>query len=305
MISDISVIICTHNPRSDYLTRVLAALRQQTLPTDRWELLVIDNASKEPVVDRFDVSWHPHGRHVREDELGLTPARLRGIAEAHGEILVFVDDDNLLDADFLEQAMRISKEYPFLGAWGGNIRPEFETEPPEWTKPYWPMLAIVSIEKDIWSNLTETLITSPCGAGMCVRKTVADTYQKSCSLAKNRLDLDRKGKSLMSCGDSDLALTACDLGLGMGRFTRLNLTHIIPASRLTLDYLGRLAEDMTYSHGVLQAFRRLKRVHPPRRLVGRLIDSYHRIRLSKEHRHIYDARVRGNQRVLEIIVEVS
>jgi glycosyltransferase involved in cell wall biosynthesis len=97
----VSVIVCTHNPRQEYLTRVLAALRVQTLPTAGWELLVIDNASKEPVAGRFDLSWHPHGRHVREDELGLTPARLRWIAEARAELLVFVDDDNVLDPDYL------------------------------------------------------------------------------------------------------------------------------------------------------------------------------------------------------------
>ena len=56
------------------------------------------------LADRFNISWHPNGRHVREDELGLTPARLRGVAEAVAELLVFVDDDNILDPDYLEQA---------------------------------------------------------------------------------------------------------------------------------------------------------------------------------------------------------
>jgi glycosyltransferase involved in cell wall biosynthesis len=41
----LSVIVCTHNPRQDYLARALAALRDQTLPTNEWELLVVDNAS--------------------------------------------------------------------------------------------------------------------------------------------------------------------------------------------------------------------------------------------------------------------
>ena len=42
----ISAIICTHNPRPDYLRRVLDALKAQTLPKEQWELLLIDNASK-------------------------------------------------------------------------------------------------------------------------------------------------------------------------------------------------------------------------------------------------------------------
>ncbi len=96
---DISVILCTHNPRADYLDRVLVGLRRQTLSFQHWELVLIDNASKEKVADRFDIGWHPNGRNIREDELSLTPARLRGIAESVAELLVFVDDDNVLDLD--------------------------------------------------------------------------------------------------------------------------------------------------------------------------------------------------------------
>ena len=126
---DVSVILCTHNPRDDYLDRVLIGLRSQTLSFQHWELLLIDNASNEPLADRFNIGWHPNGRHVREDELGLTPARLRGIAESAAELLVFVDDDNVLDPDYLEQGLRLAREYSFLGTWGGQCVPAFEVEP--------------------------------------------------------------------------------------------------------------------------------------------------------------------------------
>src|SRR5450759_5157394 len=80
---EISVIICTHNPRPHYFSRVLAALRSQTLPMVHWELLVIDNASQEPLTsDTYDLSWHPYARLVREEELGLSAARIRGMNEA-------------------------------------------------------------------------------------------------------------------------------------------------------------------------------------------------------------------------------
>ena len=101
----LSVVICTHNPRTDYLGRCFAALEVQTLPRERWDLLVIDNACDEPLAPRLDLAWHPGARLVREDTLGLTPARLRGIQEATGPLLVFVDDDNVLDTDYLEVAL--------------------------------------------------------------------------------------------------------------------------------------------------------------------------------------------------------
>ena len=41
----VSVVICTYNPRMDYLERVLEGLSKQSLPVRQWELVVIDNAS--------------------------------------------------------------------------------------------------------------------------------------------------------------------------------------------------------------------------------------------------------------------
>src|SRR5271168_5062239 len=98
---NLSVIICSHNPRPDYLQRTLDGLKSQTLPKQQWELLLVDNRSKDRLSERWDLSWHPYGRHVREEELGLTAAMLTGIREARGRILIVVDDDNVLASDYL------------------------------------------------------------------------------------------------------------------------------------------------------------------------------------------------------------
>src|SRR5437763_8595738 len=108
----ISVIICSHNPRSDYLDRVLKALNAQTVSVNAWELLLIDNASDGLLSSEVDLTWHPHARHVREEQLGVSFARRRGIEEAKADILVFVDDDNILDPDYLEVGLRIASDYP-------------------------------------------------------------------------------------------------------------------------------------------------------------------------------------------------
>ena len=117
---EVSVIVCTHNPRPNYLRRVLDALRDQSLPKDRWEFLLIDNASREPLVGTWDLSWHPHARHVSESEIGLSLARQRGIRESSADLLVYVDDDNVLNADYLSEALRIGNDWPALGTWGSG-----------------------------------------------------------------------------------------------------------------------------------------------------------------------------------------
>ena len=112
---DVSVIICTRNPRRGIVDRVVASLASQTLPFDRWETVVIDNGSDPPVQSLGAAKLHGPGCIV-ESKVGLTNARLRGIQETQGSLLVFVDDDNLLDSDYLEQALRIAEEYPRIGA---------------------------------------------------------------------------------------------------------------------------------------------------------------------------------------------
>src|SRR5271163_296186 len=117
----ISVIVCSHNPRDSYLLRCLNGLRSQTLDMKSWELLLIDNASDQPLKLKSDISWHPNSRHVRESNLGLVQARCRGIHESIGEILIFVDDDNVLDPDYLFGAAELGNKWPILGAWGAGV----------------------------------------------------------------------------------------------------------------------------------------------------------------------------------------
>jgi hypothetical protein len=186
------------------------------------------------------LGWHSNARVVREEELGLTPARLRGIREATGELLVFVDDDNVLDADYLEQACRIAEEFPHIGAWGGSCRGEFEVPPPDWAKPYLTGLVVKEIVRDYWSNLKDWSLATPYGAGMCLRKPVALEFLRRIEANGNLRKLGRTGRVLMAGEDSVMAECAIDCGLGTGRFARLALTHLIPKERLTEDYIARL-----------------------------------------------------------------
>jgi glycosyltransferase involved in cell wall biosynthesis len=240
----LSIIICTHNPRLIPFRRCLSALEAQQLPRGMWELILVDNASETGKAPRPDLSWHPRARLVSEAQLGLTPARRKGIREAIGDLLIFVDDDNVLDSDFLGTALRIAEQRPFLGSWSGQCLPEFDEPPPEWTRRYWGNLAIREFDHDVWSNLPRLPDTMPCGAGLCVRREVGLHYLQLHDSGKRLFQYDRTGDCLFSCGDNDLAACACDLGLGVGLISSLKLTHLIAAERLSVDYLERLVEGI-------------------------------------------------------------
>jgi glycosyltransferase involved in cell wall biosynthesis len=294
----ISVITCSHNPRADYLTRVLAALRAQMIDPSRWELVIVDSASTDPLSARIDLSWHPAARVVRENEPGLTRARLRGISESVGDLLVFVDDDNVLDEDFLEQAVRIYDSRPDIGSWSGASRPGFDEPAPEWTRRHWGNLVIRDVPHDLWSNIPMLPDTMPCGAGLCVRRSVASCYVQLHEGGKRPFALDRNGTSLLSGGDNDLAACACDIGLGVGVFGAMRLTHLIPASRLNESYLLALAENIALSSVILRSFRSAPGSIAAPSLKKRVANSIRSALMSRRERRIFRAVRRGESRAL-------
>jgi glycosyltransferase involved in cell wall biosynthesis len=293
----VSVVIPTHNPRKDYLARVIDALSVQTLSKDLWELVIVDNGSKQPLAavasekvgmcesgkaegplpshlstcspfTKLDLSWHPNARVVREEKLGLTFARLRGFSEAKGDLIVMVDDDNLLAPDYLANAVEIASKHPDIGAFGGKCLPEFETEPEPWMREFLPLLALRDHgEEEIVSGDIRSPDgarraypdkAAPIGAGMVLRSSAAQAYaerllrssglrvagggsayaQIGSGLTRTVIT-DRKGDSLASAGDNDLVFTILRDGWKVGYFPNLVVTHLIPKSRLTMDYLAR------------------------------------------------------------------
>ena len=254
----LSIIICTYNPDENIFSRCLDAIKKASLENIPHQILIIDNNSSNKLDEQeyFKIFCNGYSaRLINEKEQGLTPARLRGIQEATGDILVFIDDDNFIAPDFFIQGIKIGTDYEHIGSWSGRVTLEFEKEPEAWTKPYWGLLVNREIEKDYWSNLPHLPDTMPCGAGLFVRKQVADYYLQLHETGKRNIQLDRNGSSLFSGGDNDLAACACDIGMGVGVFLKLKLTHYIPSFRTEKKYLLKLAEGIAASTVVFKSFR--------------------------------------------------
>ena len=243
----LSVVIPAHNPREDHMRLVLDALRQQSLPVARWELVVVDNQSAPPLQGRLDLGWHPHAVIVREERVGLTHARVAGFARARGDLTVLVDDDNALAPDYLEQVLRISAEFPFVAVWGGAINPQYEEPnlaPPASLRS---LLTLREVNADLWSNDPDHHASTPWGAGLCMRREVFERYAEELVANPRRYDLDLKGAVLLYGGDTDIAYTACRMGHAKGVFRALTLTHLIPSGRCTEEHLCRVSYGRGYS----------------------------------------------------------
>lgn len=294
----ITVVLCTHAPRRAFLERTLRALAEQTVGAGTYDLLLVDNASPDPIATWCDLRWHPAARIVVESELGLTAARLRGIAEVRTNLLVWVDDDNLLAPDYLAQVFAIARDWPQLGLWGcGHFTPEWETSPAPELKPYLNYLAVGQTERDAWSNQPFDYACMPPGAGLCVRLPIARRYAVAVRNEPLRRALGRKGGGLGACEDFDLGLTAIECGYGTGVFTRLRMTHLMTSSRVREDYLLRLVEGHACSSLLLH------HLHGRPIAGGRgWLAAIRRWRLHRNldpvNRRIDDARRRGEARAL-------
>lgn len=243
---NLSVIIPTHNPHLGRLTRVLRALREQTLEVSRWETVIVDNSSNPPVgLTPLDADLPDNVRVVPEPVLGLTSARRRGFNAARGDVIVLVDDDNVLAPDYLARVLEIFSKHPQLGAVGGKSLPEFETPPEPWMREFDSLLACRDLgsEQRIASQLWDEAAGrnafpafAPIGAGMAFRRLAVVDWSNALDASLT----DRRGGELTSGGDNDIVFTVLRAGWQIAYFPDLVLTHLIPSTRVQPAYLARL-----------------------------------------------------------------
>lgn len=247
----LTVVVPTHNPRPEFLPGLFRALAAQTLPSGRWELVVVDNASSPALAPDFSPlhARHVPTRLVREPRPGLTHARLAGFAAADAELVLLLDDDNLPAPDLLERALAFATENPRVGVFGGKIRPIHATPPPPWFASTGITLGCRDLGDAplrVVPPVSEYPRSAPIGAGMVLRAAVARRYAEHVA-AQPTVISDRRGSSLSSGGDCEIVLVALAAGWETAYVPELLVEHLIPASRLEPAYLCRLNHDSTRS----------------------------------------------------------
>jgi len=299
----ISVVIPAYQPLPIELPQVFDALRGQTACGLISEILLVDNNSPGDSYASLDFSGLPGFRFLVEKTPGLTPNRLRGFREVSSasEWVLLVDQDNVLAPDYIEAAMREVEAHQFLGALGGRIVPKYESKAPPFAERAPSILSLRDVKAPSWSNDPTHDASTPWGAGMMIRKEVADGYAEKVRRDTRRAFLDHRGQDLLYGADNDIANTACELGFGKGVFPALSLTHLISNSRCTWSYFSRSVEGRILS-GHVKEF--LETGRKPGRLrmmeAIRLLRCWFSmdpfVRLSARARH------RGRQRAAQLLL---
>lgn len=239
----LSVIVCTYN-REKYLMPLFESIAANTLPFDRYELLVIDNNCTDGTADvcRRFAEKHPdvNFRALKETTQGLSAARNCGIRNAAGELVLYVDDDALVGTDYLQTYVDWFESHPRTMAAGGPIEPMYE----DCTEPVW----MTSYTKSFlagWMNLGNRPLKFPkgkypIGCNCVFRKEVFDT------VGLFNTELGRNGKNLMAGEEKDIFDKMRNNDMEIMYVPTAVLHHIVPPSKLSRDYFDRV----TYMTGV-------------------------------------------------------
>lgn len=112
----ISVIVPTRNAMP-YLSEALASIRAQAAP---WlEILVVDGASSDG--SRETAAAFPDARLIDQTGLGLAAARNDGLSAARGDLVAFLDADDLWPADSLASRVAYLAQHPDCAGVSGQV----------------------------------------------------------------------------------------------------------------------------------------------------------------------------------------
>ncbi len=248
----ISVIVCTYN-RSRFLPPLLNSLAEQKLPAPAYEVVLVNNRSTDDT-ESVCKAWARAHRQIQlsyvvENRQGLSHARNRGIQEATGDVLAFVDDDALVPPHYLQTLYDHFVAHPESDAAGGKIRLMFEGKEPPWLNRYIsPMLGYFD-----WGEKEKPFRGRqyPRGSNMAFRRRVFE------QAGGFDVRMGRTGRHLL--GGEEKAFFARFRAQGF-RGVYLPgawLYHLVPQERLAMDYLKKQAEGIGRSEAIRQSGRGL------------------------------------------------
>ena len=231
---DVSVAICTWN-RVKLLDRTLTGMRSLRIPDGlSWEILVVNNNG----TDDTDAVALRHAetlpvRLLHESRQGHSHARNRAIDEARGRLILWTDDDVIVDPEWLSEYVKAARAFPDAGYFGGTVDPWFEVEPPEWVRRNLVHLegpfALRRFGPEVRRLAKGEMVF---GASMAIRAELLSEHRFNAALG-------RVGAGMLSGDETELMerfAAGGRFGVWVGT---ARVDHFIPAERLTAAYIWK------------------------------------------------------------------
>jgi glycosyltransferase involved in cell wall biosynthesis len=236
---DVSVVLATYNRAASLQTTLETFSRLVCPPRLSWELLVVDNNSRDDtreLIHKFARTAAFPLRYVFEECQGRSAALNSGIAAARGEVIAFTDDDVLLHPDWLANLSRTFKRFD-CAAVAGRVVPLWNHTKPEWLEMDGQQ-AVVNFE--LGEKFTQIRVP-PLGANSAFRKQVFAKY------GLFRVDLGVNGsKHTVTCEDTEFGFRLLKAGEQIVYCPDAIVYHPVDSKRTTKKYF----RDWYYYNGV-------------------------------------------------------
>ncbi|WP_210116253.1 glycosyltransferase [Hymenobacter fodinae] len=257
METGVSIIVCCYNsvPRLPATLRHLAGqIVSKHIP---WEVVVVNNNSSDDTASVANKEWEKYNipvpfKVVEESTPGLSHAREAGMRNSTQELIIFCDDDNWLEPDYVQNAVDIMAANHSIGILGGLNTPIADVEIPSWFHNFSDGYACgPQAAQDGPVDPNRLYIT---GAGMVIRRKI---FAELDAFGFKSQMLDRKGEELSSGGDTELCFATAILGYELYYSSKLRLFHYMDEKRLTWSYLIKLYKGHMKSYYKLLFYKRI------------------------------------------------
>lgn len=230
----VTVILCTYNRAGSLGTALESVVASALLSSMDWELLVVDNNSRDrtrEVINDFCLRYPERVRYVFEAQQGLSNARNAAIRQARGEILAFVDDDVTVEPKWLDNLTAALRDGPWAGS-GGRILPPKGFAPPPWLalRGPWGQGGVLCALFDMGDSAEQLQKEPPYGTNMAFRKEMFEKY------GGFRTDLGRCGTGLIGNEDTEFGRRLMAGGERLRYVPSAVVYHSVPAERLNKRY---------------------------------------------------------------------
>lgn len=234
----ITVAICTWN-RCEQLRRTLDALCAVEVPPDvHWEVVVVNNNCTDQTGDviRSFAGRLPIHEAI-EPVPGLSNARNRAIDTATGDYIIYIDDDILVEKDWLSEYVKAMRAHPSAGVFGGSIRPEFDGTPPEWLVAGLPTVGgVYGLSRDLSGPIALDSPHLPLGGNMAIRTDLLRAHRFDARFGRNAGNL--------LTGEEAVLLRTILESSESGRWVpTARVRHCIPKRMQTLEHVRRYFHD--------------------------------------------------------------
>lgn len=250
---DLSVIICCYNSEK-LITETLKHILQQKTPEKfNFEVILVDNNSKDNTTKVAKQLWGNASskaqlKLVKERTPGLAHARKKGVANSTAAFLLFCDDDNLLDENYIFLSYSFLIKNKHVGAVGGQSKGVLEGNIPNW----WHQEAhnyAVGQQSTISGDVSKRGFL--WGAGLVIRKSILENLYAA---GFSSLLLGRTGEKITSGDDSELCKWILIANYKLWYLDSLHFKHYITKERLTETYRIKIKKGQEASLVILDDY---------------------------------------------------